>query len=344
MSAMEPRIQYAKTRDRKNLAFWTAGTGRPFVHLTLGTTAAQGEWQIAECRLWYEQLSENWQLVRYNSRGEGLSDRKSSGRTLDESVLDLETVVDALRLDRAVLFAPWYGGPPAIVYAARHPERVSHLILWCTFASGEDWLRQSQLQAVTSLADKNWIAYTEAVAHEILGWSRGEAAHRYAALLRESVTPEFVRGFYAQLGEWDASEYLPKIVAPTLVVQRQQHSLGVDVAVGLAASIPDARLLVLDGESVAPYLGNTEAVIAAIEQFAAEEEPDGGACRLAVLLTEREGQVLRLIAAGRSNRQIAEELTISVNTADRHVSNILTKIGASNRAEAASFAVRNGLA
>ena len=62
------------------------------------------------------------------------------------------------------------------------------------------------------------------------------------------------------------------------------------------------------------------------------------------IITRREKDVLRLVAAGRSNRQIAEELAISVNTADRHVSNILTKIAASNRAEAASFAVRNGLA
>jgi DNA-binding NarL/FixJ family response regulator len=95
----------------------------------------------------------------------------------------------------------------------------------------------------------------------------------------------------------------------------------------------------LDGDSTAPYLGDIEATLAAIDEFLAscvDAAPAG--------LSSREVEVLRLVAAGRSNRDIAEELTISLNTVDRHVSNILTKTGATNRAEAASFAVRNRLA
>ena len=339
----EPQIRYATTPDGVKLSFWTRGTGRPFVHLTLGTVALRGEFEIPECRQWYERLAERWQLVRFNNRGEGLSDRAAKGRSLEDGVADLGAVVDQLQLDRFVLFAPWYGGPPAIAYTALHPERVSHLILWCTFARGKEWLAQQQFQAVISLADKDWTAYTEAVAHAMFGWSRGAVANRHAAILRESVSPEFVRGFYSDVSRWDVSGYLERISVPTLVLQREQHSLDIDVASGLAASISQARLVMLPGESVAPYLENSDAVIEVIEEFAAVDE--GVVSREATsMLTQREMQVLRLVAAGKSNRQIAEELVISVNTADRHVSNILTKIGAANRAEASSFAVRHGIA
>jgi pimeloyl-ACP methyl ester carboxylesterase len=340
---MEPHLQYATTQDGVKLAFWTLGEGPPFVHLTLGTTAIQGEWTVPGCRRWYERLAENWQLVRFNNRGEGLSDRPAGGRSLEEGVLDLEAVADRLRLNHFVLFAPWYGGPPAIVYAARHPERVSHLILWCTFARGADWLRQPQFQAVTTLADKDWTAYTEAVAHVMFGWSRGEVANRHASILRDSVSPEFIREFYAQVAKWDVSDYLGDISVPTLVLQREQHSLGVEVASSLVAAIPNARLVLLPGESVAPYLEDSDTVVDLVGQFT-KEAASSIAAPADSILTEREVQVLRLVARGRSNRQIADELTISANTVDRHVSNILTKIGASNRAEAASFAVRQGLA
>ena len=95
-------------------------------------------------------------------------------------------------------------------------------------------------------------------------------------------------------------------------------------------------------------LGSARAVLNAILEFLAGqsvgEPPPIRPVPAVSIITRREKDVLRLVAAGKSNRQIAEALQISVNTADRHVSNILTKIAASNRAEAASFAVRNGLA
>jgi pimeloyl-ACP methyl ester carboxylesterase/DNA-binding CsgD family transcriptional regulator len=338
----DPQIRYATTRDGLKLAFWTRGSGRPFVHLTLGTTALQGEFEIPELSRWYGGLAENTQLVRFNNRGEGLSDRPRGGRTLDAALADLEAVMDTLRLEKVVLFAPWYGGPPAIRYAALHPERVSHLVLWCTFARGREWLNQPQFQAVRSLADKDWTAYSEAVAHVMFGWSRGDVANRHAAILRESVTPEFIHDFYADVGQWDASAYLPKITMPTLVMQREQQALGVEVAREMASAIPDARLAVLPGESLAPYLENADGVTQMIREFV--EETSASPSTRASGLTEREVEILRMVAAGKSNRLIGEELVISINTVDRHVSNILTKISASNRAEAACYAVRHALA
>lgn len=347
--AVDLPIQYARTSDGVSIACWTLGEGTPFVHLTLGTTASLGEWEIPECRRWYERLAGSWKLARFDNRGEGLSDRNVSVRSLEASVTDLETVVDRLGLDRFVLFGPWYGGPVAIAYAARHPQRVSHLVLWCTWARGSDWLSHSQLQAARSLIDKDWVVYTEAVAHVIFGWSEGDPARRYAALLRESIAAELLEEFYVDLSGWDVTALLPQIQAPTLLLHRRQHSLGLAVPGRLAAGIPDAKLVLLDGESTAPYLGDSEAVLRAIGEFLGRREsrperlPAGAPCPPVAALTAREIEVLRLVAEGRTNVEIAEELVLSIRTVARHITNTYAKIGARGRADATAYAIRHGL-
>jgi pimeloyl-ACP methyl ester carboxylesterase len=240
-STVKRRIEYARTRDGANIAFWTLGEGTPFVHLTPGTTDIEGEWKMPECRDWYGRLSERFKLVRFNNRGE-ISPLHPGDSLLETCVADLEAVVDRLALDRFVLFGPWYGGPPAITYAARHPERVSHLILLCTFARGADWSNQPQLKAVRSLVDKDWSVYTEAVASTMLGWAeggraplcRGPARQRDARICAESL----------RAGEYlDVSALLTGISTPTLVIRRQ-HLLGADVA-RRSPRVSPARLVIL---------------------------------------------------------------------------------------------------
>ena len=131
---MEPRIQYAKTGDGVSIAFWTLGEGMPFVHMPVVFSHIQLEWQMPEYRRWYERLAERRKLVRYDGRGWGLSERDVTDYSLDVLMLDLEAVVDRLNLERFALLGVLQMGPVAIAYAARNPERVSHLILWCSWA------------------------------------------------------------------------------------------------------------------------------------------------------------------------------------------------------------------
>jgi class 3 adenylate cyclase len=270
---MEPRIQYAKTSDGVSIAFWTLGEGVPLVHLPLDFSHIQMEWQIPECRRWYERLAEKRKLVRYDYRGSGLSERQVTDFSLEAHVLDLEAVVSRLGLERFALLGLQHSGPPAIAYAARHPERVSHLLLWSVYARASDWLRLPEIQALRALGGQDWEFYTETVAHSLLGWSEGEPARRYAALVRESVRPEFMQTVVIPtLNKVDVTPLLPQVSAPTLVLKRPQHELDVDMARGLASRIPDARLVLLEGESNAPYLGDTEAVLQAIDDFLGEEE------------------------------------------------------------------------
>jgi class 3 adenylate cyclase len=292
---MEPRIQYAQTADGVGIAFWALGEGISFVEMpTIPVSHIQMEWQFPQWRRWYESLARTRMMVRYDCRGAGLSDRDVSDFSLDAQVLDLEAVVDRLGLEKLALLSPIHSGPVAIAYASRHPERVSHLVLWHSWARTRDGA-SPQLRALAQLRDTDWHVYSEAVAHTLLGWSEGEPAHRYAALMRECISQETMKTALVSIGEFDATELLPQVQAPTLVLHRRQLSwLSVDIARGLASRIPNARLALLEGESGAVFLGDTEAVMRALSQLMGEEaavwaEPPAAGAVHTILFTDVEG-------------------------------------------------------
>jgi len=270
---MEPRIQYAQTEDGVSIAFWTLGDGQPVVEMpTLPVSHIQMEWQIPEWRRWYESLARTWTVVRYDCRGAGLSDRDVSDFSLDAQLRDLKAVVDRLHQERVALFAPIHAGPVAIAYAAHHPERVSHLVLWHSWARTRD-AATPQFIALARLRDTDWDVYSETIAHTLLGWSEGEPARRYAALLRECIAPDTMKAALVAIGGFDVADLLPQVKVPTLVLHRRQLSwLGDDVPRGLASRIPDARLAILEGGSGAIFLGDTAAVLRTIREFLGEAE------------------------------------------------------------------------
>jgi DNA-binding winged helix-turn-helix (wHTH) protein/pimeloyl-ACP methyl ester carboxylesterase len=265
----EPRIQYVKTSDGVSIAYSVSGTGLPVVHLGwFPVSHLQAERQFPEIRNWQEYLSEKRMLIRFDARGMGLSERGVTDFSVAKRLLDLEAVVDRLGLEKFVLYAALHNGPLAIAYAAQHPERVSHLLLWCTFAKGNDWLRSERVRAVRSLMDLDWHTYTETAAHAFAAeWERGELAHRVAATFRESVTQEDYVRFVTFLNASDSTGLLEQVKSPTLVLHRREALLAVEVARGLAAGIPDAHLALLEGNGIFEFIGDTESAKAAIDEF-----------------------------------------------------------------------------
>ena len=361
---MEPSWQYATTADGVSIAFWTLGDGEPLVYLVGGPWNHVELWEIPECRDWYERLARDRMLVRYDGRGTGLSEREVSDFSLDARVLDLEAVLDRLDLDRFNLFAAAEAGAVAITYAVRHPERVSRLFLWCSWARGAD-THSPRIRAWRGLIDQDWELMTDTCVQIALGWSGGDIARSAAEHLRESVTRDAAKASLAAADTDDVTALLQRVRQPTLVLHRRQfQSLSVDIARGLASRIPGARLVLLEGESTAPYLGDTEAAAQAIEEFLDTEDapsvqdghrvPRSSSIELQTEpepprpvasdgLTAREIQVLRLVAGGQTNREIAGELVLSVKTVDRHIANIYGKIGARGRADATAYALTRAL-
>ena len=221
---MEPLIQYAKTKDGVSIAFWTLGEGMPLVHLAnFPWSHVQAEWQNDERRHWYEQLvGKGRMLIRYDGRGTGLSDRKAIDFSLDALMLDLEAVVDKLGLVRFALLSYLVSGAAAITYAAKNPERVSRLALWCASARPTDSLTK-MTEPMTRLAETDWDAFTETFAHMGMGWSAGEVARRYAAFMRDCATPEVAMEALSELLAFDVTATLPQVKAPTLVLHRRQY-------------------------------------------------------------------------------------------------------------------------
>ena len=268
---MEPRIQYAKTKDGVSIAFSTHGEGRPFV----GMVGPPFSHVSLDRQRWYERMGRGKMLIRYDPRGTGLSERKVTDYSLDGYLLDLEAVVEHLGLERFALFAMHMAGMVAVSYAARHPERVSHLILWCSFARGADFFESPQVQGLLALADKDWELYTETLAHARMGWPAGEEARQAAEFMREATTSEVFRACCTELGGSDVTSLLPQVKSPTLVLYRRQvQQPPVALAQGLASRIPGARLTVLEGTSLYLSVGDSQSVVEAIDEFLGEGEQE----------------------------------------------------------------------
>jgi DNA-binding CsgD family transcriptional regulator/pimeloyl-ACP methyl ester carboxylesterase len=355
MAAMEPRIRYARARDGTAVAYWSLGEGPNVVHLPwLPWSHVQLEWNAPEMHDWYERLATSTRLVRYDGRGTGLSDRVSKSYGVDAQMLDIDAVVEHLEMERFALLAVLNMGPAAISYAVRNPKRVSHLILWCTYASNQDYASSPQVQAIRGLLERDWNLYIETAAHSFVGWDAGAAAHRLAYLMQESVTEDVAKAFMAEMRLADCSALLSQVSVPTLVLHPRQFSLiSIDIARSLTASIPDARLELFEGASLSPARVDLEGVASKIADFLAEpsvaqplqegaaqaprprpgRHPDG--------LSRREVEVLALLARGLSNREIAANLVLSARTVERHIANIYAKLNVNGRVQATAYALSN---
>jgi len=346
----QPSIRMARAADGVKIAYFAIGDGAPLVHMPpLPLSNISLEWDNRDCRELYKRLAAGRHLIRYDCRGAGLSQREVSDLSLEAQVRDLEAVADELKLAEFALLGFGHTGPAAIAFAARHPERVTNLVLWCSYARAGDYNRTPRVRPARSLISQNWELYTAMEGYRFTEWSGGENANWYTRYLRDSATPAYLIEAFAAISQFDVTDQLPQVQAPTLVLHRKDISvLTVDVAKELASRIPDARLVLVEGSWIAHFMGETEPTIAAIESFLGREPapqdvkphpPEETACRL----TPRESEVLRLIARGLTSGEISEELSLSVRTVGRHITNIYAKIGVTNRADATAYAIRNRL-
>ena len=357
---MEPRIQYAQTSDGVSIAYWTFGEGTPLIQMPAGSyTMSQRAWQYPEGQRWFEGLAKQRMLIRYDNRGGGNSQREVADYSLDAHVLDLEAVVDRLDLGRFVLFGYYQSGPAAITFAARHPEQLSHLILWCTSARGTDFFGPVNY-TLGELREKDWAFYTETLALSIFGWSEGEQASRYAAELRENSTPEAITATIDSLLKADASNLLSQVQAPTLVLHRRGvNSPGTDIARALAARIPDSRLAVLEGATLVPYQEDMDAVLQAVDEFLGERrveeatEPPGAAAVRTILFTDMESSTALTQRLGDAKAQevvrahntiVRDALSAHAGSETKHTGDgIMASFATASSALACAVAIQRGV-
>jgi DNA-binding winged helix-turn-helix (wHTH) protein/pimeloyl-ACP methyl ester carboxylesterase len=247
-------IRYCTTSDGVRLAYASVGRGVPLVKASNWLTHLDFEWGSPIWRHWYAELSRHHRLVRYDERGNGMSQRDVVDVSFETWVRDLETVVDAAGLDRFPLLGISRGGSIAIAYAVRHPERVTHLVLYGAFAAGMKHTgTPDELEArhaLTSLMRLGWglknPAFSKTFTCRFLPEARPEHEEWFDELQRVSTSPENAARLMDRDDEIDVRPLLTQVKTPTLVIHcDRDHAVAAEEGRALAAGIPGARYVSL---------------------------------------------------------------------------------------------------
>lgn len=252
-------IRFCVAPDGASIAYATVGTGPVLMKAANWLSHLDLEWSTPVWSHWLHGLAAGRTLVRYDERGCGLSEWDVPGFGFDDWVTDLEAVVDAVGLDRFPLLGVSQGGPVAVAYAVRHPERVSRLILCGAYARGRlvrartpDERRAAELDI--ELARVGWTrtdpSYMQVFAAQFLPEGTEEQRREFTAFLRQTTSAENAVRFLEVFGGIDVSALAPQVSCPTLILHsRRDVRVPVDQAMELAALIPGSRLVFLDSPS-----------------------------------------------------------------------------------------------
>jgi len=353
---MKQEIRFCTAADGVKLAYALSGEGPPLVMSASWLTHLEHQWRSLAWRPWLEALSRERTLVRYDSRGCGLSDLEVGDVSFDTWVSDFECVVDAAGFDRFSLLGTCQGGPIAAEYAARHPGRVSKLVLYGTYARGR--LRRVDLPNQIEKA-KVLLSLTE------LGWGRenhaflqvwatqfqpgGTLAHlrSWSEQQRAATTPQMAIRLMRASWNADVTQSASRIQCPVLVLHADRDAVvPIEEARRLAGRIPNCRFVQLEGENHMPLADEPAwaRLLEEIDGFLAEAGPMRDRRPLPLgELTPREHDVLERIARGLDNAEIASSLGLSEKTVRNHITRVFDKIGAEHRYQAIVLARNAGL-
>lgn len=357
MQDFRQQIRFCTARDGARVAIASSGGGPPLLRTAHWLSHVEFDARSPVWAPWLRELSREHSYIRYDQRGCGLSDWSPPEVSFEAWIADLEAVVDSLGLERFPLLGMSQGGAIAIAYAARHPEKVSQLVLCGAYARGglrRDPSSQQRREAELLLDLVR------------LGWGRDNAAFRqvfttlfipdgtqaqhqwWNDLERISASPENAARIIEILYEIDVTAAARALKVPTLVFHsRHDARIPFEEGRNLAALIPGARFVpldsrnhvLLDGEPAWPRF------LVELREFLPRQQIRTLAAGLDEAgLTPSERQVLALVARGLDNSAIAAKLEKSEKTVRNQVSAIFSKLGVRTRAEAIVQARDAGIA
>ncbi len=355
----DQEVRFCRGRGGARLAWAVHGNGPPLIVVSCWLSHLQHDWRSPVWRHFLEDLGAFTTLVRYDERGFGMSDWNVTDFSFEARHADLEAIVEATGFDRFALLGMSGGSPVAMAYAARHPERVTRLILngtTCGRPVSFDGEGLAEEETYRSMIRVGWAKedplFRRVFTRIFIPAATEEQMQWFDALQRMTTSPE--NAVASRIGRQgvDIADEIPRIAAPTLILQSVgDRSTTFENAVEVAGLIPDARLVELDSANHI-LLADEPAWATAVAEMRAFMEPDrwAGAGRSAAAtepLSPRELDVLRAAARGLSNDAIAAELGLSPRTVERHLSNAYGKLGVtgrSARAAAVAEVLRRGSA
>ena len=256
--------------DGVSIAYLAQGSGPGFVLMPgVPFSNVVAEWQIPVLRRAYLGLADRMRIVQYDGRGTGHSQRVVDDLSLDAMLLDVDAVVDAAGLDRFALFGFYHSALHAIAYAARHPERVSRLVLFGGALRGWEPMSGTGTQALLSLIDRDWDTFAESDRARLAG-----LAGRRGGPARRRLVPDLRRRPRSPAASCARPRRSTSRATRQPSAARRWSSIGgtrtvipLELSERLAEAIPRAELRVLDGSSAALFFEGTDEVVAELVRF-----------------------------------------------------------------------------
>ncbi|HEY7743585.1 MAG TPA: alpha/beta fold hydrolase [Burkholderiales bacterium] len=346
---MQQQIRFCTGSDGVRLAYAVSGTGPPLLRAPHWITHLEHDDAVWGHLL--EALGRRFTLVRFDQRGCGLSDRGAPEISFEAWVRDVESVADAAGLGRFALLGVSQGASIAVAYAARHPERVSHLILYGGYAQG--WAirdltahEREKLATLGKLIELGWTgkdpSLRQVFALQFIPGAGTQQARAFSELMSLSASSETALRIYHAFGALDVREEAARVSCPTLVMH-STRDLRVPFEQGriLAGLIPGARFLPLDSEN--HLLLADEPALRKFLEAVDELVPPERVAAAFKALTAREQAILEHVAQGLDNAQIAARLELSEKTVRNYLVAILDKLQVETRAQAIVLAREAGL-
>jgi len=339
---MEQDIRFCELRGQR-IAYASVGEGPLLLFGGRWVTHLEEEWANPRERAFFEELALRHRVVRYDRIGAGLSDRNLAGPPTPEFELETLAAVHAAAGlgEPATIFACSCAGLATAAYASAFPERIRKIVFFGGYVSRSD-IPDATRRSLVDFVRTNWPLAAQMLAGLFIPHGGGDEIEASSRYQRRSADAEVAAAFLDLDLSSDARSFLASVTMPTLVVHRRgDRTVPIGRGRELAALLPNARFVTLSGDSHLPWVDDQRELQRALAGFlddVVRTDTNGDSP-----LSGRETEVLRLVAAGLSNREIASSLVLSEHTVHRHVANILRKLTQSSRAAAAAHATRAGL-
>lgn len=271
-------VAFCTAADGVRIAYASVGKGTPIIKAANWLSHLEYDWDAPIWSPLFRELAMDHHFIRYDERGNGLSDWVVANLSFESFVSDLESVVEANKVDQFVLLGISQGAAVSIDYAVKHPDRVTHLILFGGYPAG--WRINAtdneiqEREAIMTLTKTGWgrdnPAYRQIFTSTFMPSARSEELSWFNEFQRLTTSPENAARFLSVFGDIDVREKLSKVTVPTLVI----HSLGdrrIPVSVGrdIAAAIPNAEFVGLesDGHLLLGREAASKAFVEAVREF-----------------------------------------------------------------------------
>lgn len=346
---LQQDIRFCTSTDGVKIATTSTGQGYPIVRAGTWLSHLDCDARHEEPQAYIRALSNGHTYVRYDTRGCGLSDRKVPSLTFEDGISDLEAVVAAHGLKKFALFGMSMGAATSIAYAARHPEQVTHLILLSGFSSSVFSTPNVSKQAIDEAeliiksAELGWNSpksvFRKLFVAQLLGNPTPAQQLELEERMQLSMSPEMAVAYLRNNFSINVREQCAQIKVPTLAFHcRKDQMIGFEQGRKMASLIAGSKFVPLDAQGHA-LLSTEPAMDVLISELTAFLGTSGKAPKL----TPRQIEVLRAIATGNTDKEVAKLLSLSPRTVEMHVSAAIKSLDCSTRAEAVHRAATHGM-